>query len=393
MTRLARPATAWGIGAVIVGLFVVGIPLAGLTGNYSTLAGDPLALGFAPVGLLVAVRRPANPIGWTFLLAGLFAELDQFCSLYTIAVYRDHHNLPLGWLAVVLQPSWAPAILLFGVAIQLFPSGRLPPGRWSWPLFGFLAIGMLWIGGALVIAVAAIVNGSIHVTAGGDLVQLDHPTGSAAIWGFIQTIFFPAFGVSIVAWLARIVPSYRRAVGDERQQLKLLIVGAVAAGIGGFFSIALSGTGGLGGVVGDLGTLGVCAVPAAVGIGVLKFRLYEIDRLISRTILYVLLTGSLVAVFVGLVVLTTDVLPFSSPVGVAASTLAAAALFSPLRTKLQHVVDRRFNRTRYDADSIAAVFAARLREAVDLRTVELGLAEAIGGAVEPAHLTVWLRDG
>src|SRR5581483_11061706 len=144
--------------------------------------------------------------------------------------------------------------------------------------------------------------------------------------------------------------SYRGAVGEERQQLKLLIAGAIISGLGGFLTISLSGSNGLPGFVGKLGTIGIVALPVSVGVGVLRFRLYEIDRLISRTISYVLLTGSLVAVFVGLVVLTTDVLPFSSPVGVAASTLAAAALFNPIRLRIQRAVDRRFNRARYDAE-------------------------------------------
>src|SRR4029077_21080372 len=111
------------------------------------------------------------------------------------------------------------------------------------------------------------------------------------------------------------------------------------------------------------------ALPISLGIGILKFRLYEIDRLISRTISYAVLTGLLVGVFAGLVLLTTHVLPFSSPVGVAASTLAAAGLFAPLRSRLQRLVDRRFNRARYDAEAVVAAFGARLRDAIDVEAV------------------------
>ena len=128
-----------------------------------------------------------------------------------------------------------------------------------------------------------------------------------------------------------------------------------------------------------------------MGVGILKYRLYEIDRLISRTISYAILTGLLAGVFLGIVGLTTHVLPFSSPVGVAASTLAAAALFNPLRLRVQRLVDRRFNRARYDADAIVAAFTLRLRDAVDLDTVRHELLAAVDGAVKPAHASVWIR--
>ncbi len=123
-----------------------------------------------------------------------------------------------------------------------------------------------------------------------------------------------------------------------------------------------------------------------------KYRLYEIDRLISRTLSYAILTALLVGTFVGLVVLTTDALPFSSTVGVAASTLAAFALFNPLRRRVQRAVDRRFNRARYDAERTVAAFAARLRDAVDLDAVQAELLATVRHAVEPSHATVWLRS-
>ena len=143
----------------------------------------------------------------------------------------------------------------------------------------------------------------------------------------------------MLAWLIRELPAYRRATGEHRQQLKWLMAGGVVAAVGLVVSVA-----GQNGVLGVVATIAITALPISVGIGVLKFRLYEIDRLISRTLSYAIVTGSLVAVFLGVVVLTTDVLPFSSPVGVAASTLAAAALFNPLRQRVQRFVDRRFNR-------------------------------------------------
>ena len=136
--------------------------------------------------------------------------------------------------------------------------------------------------------------------------------------------------------------------------------------------------------------LGLTAVVFATGIAILRYRLYEIDRVVSRTISYALLTAMLVGVFVGVVALTTRVLPFSSPVAVAASTLAAAALFNPLRQRLQHLVDRRFNRARYNAEAIVAAFTARLQEAVDLDTVREDLLSSVR-CVQPVHASLWIR--
>ncbi len=137
--------------------------------------------------------------------------------------------------------------------------------------------------------------------------------------------------------------------------------------------------------------VGLIALPISFGVGILKYRLYEIDRLISRTLSYLIITGLLAGVFVGIVVLATDVLPFSSPVGVAASTLAAAALFNPLRLRVQRLVDRRFNRGRYDAEAIVAAFALRLRDAVDLDTVHSEMLAAVTGAIHPSHASLWIK--
>jgi hypothetical protein len=144
-------------------------------------------------------------------------------------------------------------------------------------------------------------------------------------------------------------------------------------------------------VIGNLGWFGVAALPVSIGVAILKYRLYEIDRIISRTLAYAIVTGLLVGMYAGLVLLAQEVLRFSSPVAVAVSTLAAAALFSPVRRRVQHVVDRRFNRARYDADQTVTAFAARLQDAVDADAVRADLANVIHGVLEPAHVSVWLR--
>jgi hypothetical protein len=190
------------------------------------------------------------------------------------------------------------------------------------------------------------------------------------------------------------VANWRRSTGELRQQLKCLIVGTAVCVLS--IVILASGTASGGNsLVEEIWSQvpWVCfsALPIGIGIGILRYRLYEIDRLISRTLSYAILTGLLVGVFVGIVALATDVLPFSSPVAVAASTLAAAALFNPLRRRVQHAVDRRFNRARYDAEAIVAAFTMRLRDAVDLDTVRSELLVAVDGAVQPAHASVWIR--
>jgi hypothetical protein len=144
--------------------------------------------------------------------------------------------------------------------------------------------------------------------------------------------------------------------------------------------------------VGQLFGIGVVALPVSIGVGILKYRLYEIDRIISRTLAYAIVTGLLVGIYAGLVLLATGVLSLSSPVAVAASTLAAAALFSPLRRRVQQAVDRRFNRARYDADQTVAAFAAQLKDAVDLDAVRDDLASVVHQALEPAHISLWISQ-
>jgi hypothetical protein len=144
-------------------------------------------------------------------------------------------------------------------------------------------------------------------------------------------------------------------------------------------------------VIGNLGWFGVAALPVSIGVAILKYRLYDIDRIISRTLAYAIVTGLLAGVYAGLVLLAEQGLRFSSPVAVAASTLVAAALFTPVRRRVQHTVDRQFNRARYDADRTVTAFAGRLQDAVDAEAVRADLAGVVHAALEPTHVSVWLR--
>jgi hypothetical protein len=209
-------------------------------------------------------------------------------------------------------------------------------------------------------------------------------------------VVVPLLAVFALLSLGSQVARYRHARGEHRQQLKWLLGGALVS-IVGFGAVTVPGTLApnsrwANGLIGDASSLLLLALPICMGVAILRYRLYDIDRLVSRTLSYLIITGLLVGVFVGIVFLATDVLPFSSPVGVAASTLAAAALFNPLRLRVQRLVDRRFNRARYDAETIVAAFTLRLRDAVDLDTVRFELLDAVGRAVEPVHASVWLRE-
>jgi len=153
----------------------------------------------------------------------------------------------------------------------------------------------------------------------------------------------------------------------------------------------LAGSTGLAGTVGGFVVLGFIALPLSIGVAVLRYGLFDIDRIISRTLAYAIVTGLLVGVYAGIVLLATDVLSLTSSAAVAASTLAAAALFNPLRRRVQRVVDRRFNRARYDGEQTVAAFAVRLKDAVNLDSVRDDLASVVQEALEPAHVSVWMN--
>jgi len=392
--RPATPRTARALGVAIILLTLAAIAFS--IADHGFRAGDGgsivLVPGFGIVGFIVASRQPRNPMGWVLLAGALCLAVDDAASTYAVFDYRSHHgSLPLGPVAVLLQPAWAPGIVLMALSILLFPDGEVPRGRWRLVLAGFGAGCVVWLVAAYGIAIDAIASGKVRIDSTGNLPQENHGTGVWSWWDTYQKVFFISILAIGLAWIIGRIPVYRRATGVRRAQLKWLMAGAAVAVAGGpLQSIGHNGNG-LHAVVGWLGTLALLGLPIGIGIGILRYRLYDIDRLISRTVSYALLTGLLVGVFVGLVLLTTRVLPFSSPVGVAASTLLAAALFSPLRNRLQRLVDRRFNRARYDAEATVAAFGARLRDSIDPETVLGELAAAAGGSLQPAHVSVWVR--
>jgi hypothetical protein len=293
---------------------------------------------------------------------------------------------------MLVQPAWLPAIVLLVFAVLLFPDGRLPSPRWRWIWRAELLFGAVATFGAVALVMSAIIRHRIRVESGGDLSVFSHPTGVERWWVLTTAPLLFLLLASLLAWLLSQIVSYRRSTGEHRLQLKWLLSGATIFIVSALIAQVLTNTHSEGWqLVSDFAGIGNVALPVSMGVAILKFRMYEIDRLISRTLSYAIVTGLLVGVFVAVVTLTTGVLPFSSPVGVAASTLAAASLFNPLRRRVQHLVDRRFNRARYDAEATVAAFTTRLRDAVDLATVRNELLQAVDRAVEPAHVSLWIR--
>jgi hypothetical protein len=364
-------------------VLIVALPVMGaLTGHGpsgSVLAAASLlvvVLIVAVVGLVVAWHQPGNVIGWLFLGASAWIPLTLVAGDYATLVYHyGYRGVPgLAPAALLVGQLFTFVIIVFPVVTLVFPDGRLPSPRWRYILGTYLVLSL-----SLPLSLAVVLAGErVEVLASGQMIQADNPPSWVALLFFVPVA---------LAWLGAVghqVASWRRSSGERRQQLKWLLSGTVVCAVLGIWALATNSA------IWEVAILGLCALPASMGVAILRYRLYDIDRIISRTLAYALVTGLLVGVYAGLVLLATQVLRFSSPVAVAASTLAAAALFSPVRRRVQRAVDRRFNRARYNADAAVAAFAGRLQDAVDLDAVRSDLLASVAVALEPAHVSVWL---
>ena len=340
-----------------------------------------VTIPFFVVGLLIVRRFPRNAVGWTLVGLAFATVLGIDASDYSILVFRAGHHLPLGRLAAALAPAWVPVLVLLPLPLILFPDGRVPPGRWRFVFWGYLALVTLFVASLAVADSHAFTDGRPRIDSKGEVTAVTSGWFNNSV---ANVVLICAYATFVLAMVVYQVHAYRRATGDRRQQLKWFLLGGSVALVGLILASQWS-------LFSPLFTC-VIALPLGIGFGILKYRLYDIDRLISRTISYALVTALLVGVFLALVLLATRVLPFSSPVAVAASTLAAAALFTPLRRRVQTAVDRRFSRTRYDAAATAAGFGAQLRQAIELEAVRAELLDAVGRTVAPAHASVWLRS-
>ena len=388
-------ARAWRIvlGLLAILSLAAAVPLSLLAHQLdSGLIAAVIGIPCTAVGMVVTRRQRENPLGWLFLVIGVCLFLSTIGQDYAVLAYRLGHRLPFGPAALVLDEIWGPSLFLFTVVILLFPDGRLPSRFWRGALRVYAACFAALLATTGVAIAGALAARPIRVDGNGGLAAVDQPAGwFNVVQGLLVVVLL---GLSL-AFIVRQALSWRRSSGERRQQLKWLASGAAVSIICLFlaasFSSSSSGNGPtLAGVLNTLAWMAVAALPICIGVAILKYRLYDIDRIISRTLAYAIVTGLLVGVYAGSVLLATQVLKFHSTVAVAASALVAAALFNPVRRRVQHAVDRRFNRARYDAEQMVTAFAARLQDAVDPDAVRADLTGVVHTALEPTHVSVWL---
>jgi hypothetical protein len=401
---------AWTLAAFSVAMFVASGVLYTLARSalfpvdwVLFLADWALFLAFPIVGALIASRRPENPIGWICLASGLlfmFLAVTDNYSTYGVA-RPDSVPFPVSIGTIGNQWLWVPAVGLLGIfLILLFPDGKLLSRRWR-PL--------AWFSG-MIIVVLSIIEG----LAPGPLENqggVRNPFGIEALPWLVTVsyIILPLLPLCILASAVSMVLRFRRSRGEERQQIKWFTFVASIAGLL-YFMVIISGV-----VVAlgsddrlpqtplwvelliSLATLSFAGVPIAIGLAVLKYRLYDIDVVINLTLVYGSLTAMLVAVYFGGVATTQTILRALTgqteqpQLAIVVSTLAIAALFNPLRRRIQSFIDRRFYRRKYDARKTLEAFSARLREETDLESLNNDLAGVIRETMQPAHVSLWLR--
>jgi hypothetical protein len=353
-----------------------------------------MTLPYAAVGAILVLRRPRNPIGW--LLNGVaicFALLSWPATGTPQEFAAGSVDLPVALFAVIHSGLGTSAFFFFAVLVMVFPSGRLPAGRWG-------RLCRVALGVAIVFAAAAYVLPEINAGYP-EFAFVRNPAAvvpDLAIWQVINTttVMLPVL-IVVIAGSVSLVVRVRRARGTEREQLRWIaasfavLMSAVVTGLVMSTLVPSSGEG-----LAWLPTIvAFPMIPIAIGVAVLRYRLYEIDRIISRTISYGVVSAILVAVYAGLVLVLQGPLGTitgGETVAVAASTLVAAALFQPIRRRTQAVVDQRFNRARYDAERTIDALAVVLRDEMDLPIVRSAFVDAVARSVEPTAASLWIRS-
>jgi hypothetical protein len=380
-------AAAWSALGVYVAFTATAVALVVFQGAGSAALGALGFAGFAGVGAMIALRRPANAVGWLLLAAGVAFAAIQAGEAYV----GGASNPAREWVA--WSTSWAGNVW-FSLAIVilplLFPYGRLPSRRWR---------PVLWLG------IADLVVGAVAVALRPGPLELQAASGIANPLGVRSGI--PATvidvevvlgGLVVVLAGASVVVRFRRARGVERQQLKWFALTGVLAAVCLSVAVAADSIGedaaapvAVTGWLCGLALLGI-GLPAATGIAIFRHRLYDVDVVIRRTLVYGALTATLGATYLALVLLAGLAVGRSN-VAIAVSTLAVAALFRPARARIQAAVDRRFYRRRYDAQRTLEAFSARLRDQLDLDAVSRELRGVVAETVQPAEVSLWLRSG
>jgi MFS family permease len=418
MSDRAAAWLAWSLAALSVAVFAASVVLEALARSARTsydafTAGDVSAalfllfLAFPIVGALVASRRPLNPIGWILLVDGLLWMLLAFAESYRGYGVASPGSIPFPGAIGALGNTWlwVPTAGLLGIyVLLLFPDGKLPSRRWR-PLafFSGVVIVLLSVAGGL--APGPLEN------QGGE----QNPFGIEALPWLVDVsyIVLPLLPLCILASAVSMVLRFRRSSGEERQQIKwiafvasltgLLYLCAMVIGLAVELTVTESGeslppTPWWFDLLFSMAVLGFAGVPVAIGFAILRYRLYDIDIIINRTLVYGSLTAMLLAIYFG-VVATTQTLfraltgqEQQPQIAVVVSTLAIAALFNPLRKGIQSFIDRRFYRHKYDARRTVEAFSARLRDETDLETLNRDLAGVVEETLQPAHVSLWLRS-
>ena len=381
-----RAGRAWGLAALAMLLVVAAEVLALASGSGTSAFIWAIAITFAGVGALIASRHPDNAIGWIFLWAAVTAGIAALAGAYANH-WGDSRDGPalLGKTAALYGDlSWIPWILVPSTfLLLLFPDGRLLSRRWrpvAW--CAAAAIGGLFVAGFL------------HAGHMEDRPQLTNPYGvESPLIDALQGLSFFLMAVGIVGSVASLILRFRRARGEQRQQIKWLAFAGALAGTCVIIFTPLYDV--VGEDVANVAImLGVLGLPLAAGVAILRYRLYDIDVVINRALVYGVLTATLAAAYLGCVLLLQLLLSGitgDSGIAVAGSTLAVAALFRPARARIQEVVDRRFYRRKYDAAQTLDRFGAQLRDEVDLGALRAELRSVVVDTMQPAHVSVWLR--
>jgi hypothetical protein len=351
---------------------------------------------------LITSRRPGNAIGWLLGAIGLAVATSMVAEQYALyGVATAPGAVPAAKAVGCLAPvgAFATVLLLFFIVL-LFPDGHLPSPRWRPVLWATAVVFIGW--GTQQFQAGTTVTGGLT-----NALEVGHATYPNPVgflprhgwYGDLLTVIFVLAVLTAIGVVASVFARRRGASLERRQQLAWLgYVGALTVTWILFLVLANwlapgPSNGWLGALLWGLVVLTpVVGIPLACVVAVLKYRLYDLGRIVSRTVAYAIVTGLLVGVYAGLVLLATQVLTIKSPVAVAGATLAAAALFGPLRSRVQHRVDRRFNRARYSAERMLAAFAARLKEELDADAVTDDLARSVHAALEPAHVSIWLSE-
>ena len=336
-------------------------------------------MSYPLVGFLVLIKRPGNRIGLLMIVIVVFVA-----TALLLIVVAASESLPLqmrAWAEALSQPFWFLFFGALGSVIILFPSGSISNRLDRIAILTLLAL-------LVVVSLLSLMRPGVLEITGQPNPMGVGGMGAIADWALGDDGFF-LYVAAIALALASVAVRWRTSEGVERLQFRWFGAGAVVFFLGVLISTLI-----VEGFVANRITFAAAflALPVAIGIAILRYRLYDIDRIISRTAAYALVVGILAAVFVMSVTLSQQLLPVENQFGIVVSTLVVAAVFSPLRRRVQSIVDRRFNRTKYEAQRVLDEFAVRLRNDVDLEPMQMALLSAAQETMQPSHLSLWVRE-